>query len=259
MSKLEHNVLTEDQLASYHENGFLVISELYTELERSSFLSAIRRHANADFAAILNPDREEELLVSDERPKSDITLEEISQTSTMCQKIISNPKTISSLRQIQNKDIVFLSSQMIFKEAGSNYASQAWRPHQDNRYIDNENGQYITVNWFLRDSSPSNGGIYAYPGSHKLPILPAPDVKSFREKPGTNPGRECQIPKEFVDKKLDLHLSAGDVVILHGNCIHGSYANNSGRSRPWYSACYITEGEYFNVGRNSKRIPITFP
>ena len=53
-----------------------------------------------------------------------------------------------------------LSTQMIFKEAYSAYASQAWLPHQDNRYIDKKNGQYITTNWFMRESTPENGGIY---------------------------------------------------------------------------------------------------
>ena len=147
---------------------------------------------------------------------------------------------------------------MIFKEAYSSYSSQAWLPHQDNRYIDNQNAQYVTANWFLRNADPENGGIYVYPGSHKLPLLPAPDKKSYRENAGTNPGRECQIPQEFQNKKKNINLKAGAVVILHGNCIHGSYSNNSSRSRPWFSACYITSGEYYNVGRSSKRIEINF-
>ena len=41
--------------------------------------------------------------------------------------------------------------------------------------------------------------------------------------------------------------------MLNGNCIHGSYPNNSNRSRPWFSSCYITEGEEFVVGNSSKR------
>ena len=187
-----------------------------------------------------------------------LTLEEIKETSKLCRDVISNKKVIEILRTLQQNDVVCLSSQIIFKEAYSAYCSQAWNPHQDNRYIDNKNNQYITVNWFLKMVNQENGGLYIYPGSHKLSILPAPDKKSYRENPDDNPGRECEIPEEFLDKKIDLLLNENSVVFLHGNTIHGSYANNSDRSRPWYSTCYITKGEYYNIGKSSKRIPIEF-
>jgi len=250
--------LTKKQIDTYNRDGYLVVEDIFDDKFTSKFLSAIRRHANNDFAAIINPDRYSTLEKLDERPKSDLTLEEIKETSALCREVISNKAIVSILRTLQKNDIVCLSSQMIFKEAHSAYSPQAWLPHQDNRYIDNENGQYITVNWFLRDSDPENGGIYVYPGSHVLPILPAPDRKSYREDPNKNPGRACEIPKEFIDKKVDVFLKGGSVIILHGNCIHGSYANNSNRSRPWYSGCYITKGEYYNVGKSSKRIEVTF-
>jgi len=252
-------MLTKEQIQKYHKDGYLVVGDIFDPEYTSAFLKAIRRHANKDFAAIINPDRPEVLMSLDERPKSDLTIEEIEETSHMCRDVISNKMTIAALKFLQENDIVYLSSQMIFKEAYSTYADQAWLPHQDNRYIDNENGAYITVNWFLKDSDPENGGIYVYPGTHKLPILAAPDKKSYREDPGDNPGRECAVPEEFKDKKTDIILAGGSVVFLHGNCIHGSYANNSSRSRPWYSGCYITEGEYYNIGKSSKRIGVSFP
>tara|TARA_E500000331_G_C17128864_1_gene657263 strand:+ start:213 stop:983 length:771 start_codon:yes stop_codon:yes gene_type:complete len=255
---MSYGKISQNDISFYNENGFLILENVYTKEFTKRFLQSIRRHANKDFAAIINPDRFETLIESDERPKSDITIEEIQETSNLCKEVIANKIVIDALRNIQGSDIVGLSSQMIFKEAYSSYSSQAWRPHQDNRYIDNKNGQYITANWFLRKSEPENGGIYVYPGTHKLPLLPAPHRKSFREDPGSNPGRECEVPEIFLESKKDLVLSAGSVVILHGNCIHGSYANNSNRSRPWYSSCYITRGEYYNVGRNSKRVEIDF-
>ena len=251
-------MITNNQIDFYNENGYVVVENVHTNEFTDKFLSVIRRHANKDFAAIINPDRYDTLLEMDERPKSDITLEEIKETSEICEGVMSNKNVISILRKLQQNDVIGLSSQMIFKEAHSAYSGQAWNPHQDNRYIDNENGQYITANWFLRNTDVKNGCVYVYPGSHKLPLLPAPDKKSYRENPNDNPGRECEIPKEFLDKKVDLVLNKNSIVFLHGNCIHGSYSNNSNRSRPWYSTCYITKGEYYNIGRSSKRIPIEF-
>ena len=251
-------MIAQKDIDFYNENGYVILEDVYTEEFTNKFLSAIRRHANKDFAAIINPDRYDELLELDERPKSDLTLGEIKETSKLCRDVISNKRVIEILRTFQQNDVICLSSQIIFKEAYSAYCSQAWNPHQDNRYIDNKNNQYITVNWFLKMVNQENGGLYIYPGSHKLPILPAPDKKSYRENPDDNPGRECEIPEEFLDKRIDLLLNEYSVVFLHGNTIHGSYANNSDRSRPWYSTCYITKGEYYNIGKSSKRIPIEF-
>ena len=250
--------LKQTEIDFYNENGYLVVEDLYSEDFTERYLSAIRRHANNDFAAIINPDRYDTLYDLDERPKSNLTIDEIIDTSNLSGLILKNKTIIQILRKLQGKDIVGLSTQMIFKEAYSSYAPQAWAPHQDNRYLGNENGQYITANWFLRKSSPMNGGIYIYPGTHKLPLLPAPDKQSYRENPKENPGRECEIPDEFKDKKVDIHTSASSVVFLHGNTIHGSYSNESGKSRPWYTCCYMTKGEKYLIGRSSKRIEVNF-
>ena len=75
--------LKQKDIDFYNENGYLVLEDLYSEKFTKMFLSAIRRHANNDFAAIINPDRYEEMLKADERPKSDLTLQEIKETSTL--------------------------------------------------------------------------------------------------------------------------------------------------------------------------------
>ena len=145
------------------------------------------------------------------------------------------------------------STQFIFKEAHSSYATQAWRPHQDSLYPEDKNGQYITSNWFLRGADVENGTIYVYPGSHELGLLEATPQVSFRENANTNPGSECKIPKEYFDKKVDVIIPKNSVLFLHGHCIHGSYSNNSDRSRPWFSCCYISKGEKYHVGANAQR------
>ena len=125
--------------------------------------------------------------------------------------------------------------------------------HQDNFYPKSKNSAYVTLNWFLKDADKENGTIFCYPGSHKLGLLPAKDNISFREKVGDNPGSECNIPEEFLDKKTDIIIPGNSIVVLNGNCIHGSYPNTSERSRPWFSSCYISDGEEFVVGNSSKR------
>jgi len=237
----------------YDENGYVIIEKVFTDLEADTFNRHIRRHANTSFSALINPDRYNSLLEQDERPKSDLTLSEIEETANLSRSIMTDKRMVDVLKRFHEKKTVALSSQFIFKEAYSDYASQAWKPHQDNFYPKSKNAAYVTLNWFLKDADKQNGTIFCYPGSHKLGLLPAENNISFREKVGDNPGSECKIPPELLDKKKDMIIPGNSIVVLNGNCIHGSYPNNSNRSRPWYSSCYISEGEKFVVGKSSKR------
>tara|TARA_B100001996_G_C18647319_1_gene587934 strand:+ start:630 stop:1394 length:765 start_codon:yes stop_codon:yes gene_type:complete len=245
--------MTENLEKFYDENGYVVIEKVFSDDEANIFNNYMRRHANTSFAALINPDRYESLLDQDERPKSDITLKEIEETSSMARSIMTDKRMTELLEIFHGRKCVGLSSQFIFKEAYSDYCTQAWKPHQDNFYPKNKNAAYVTLNWFLRDADKENGTIYCYPGTHKLGLLPAENNISFRENVGDNPGSECKIPDNFLDKKKDIIIPENSIVILNGNCIHGSYPNNSNRSRPWYSSCYISEGEDFVVGSSSKR------
>ena len=237
----------------YDENGYVIIEKVFTDSEADMFNRYIRRHANNSFSALINPDRYDSLLEQDERPKSDLMLAEVEETANLSRSIMTDKRMVDLLKRFHEKKTVALSSQFIFKEAYSDYASQAWKPHQDNFYPKSKNAAYVTLNWFLKDADKQNGTIFCYPGSHKLGLLPAENNISFREKVGDNPGSECKIPPELLDKKKDMIIPGNSIVVLNGNCIHGSYPNNSNRSRPWYSSCYISEGEKFVVGKSSKR------
>ena len=248
--------MTDNLKNFYDENGYVIIEKVFSDDEADFFNRCIRRHANQSFAALINPDRYESLLDQDERPKSDITLSEIKETSSLARSIMKDKRLVDLLDKFHNSKTIGLSSQFIFKEAYSDYSSQAWKPHQDNFYPKNKNAAYITLNWFLKDADKENGTIFCYPGSHKLGLLPAENNISFREKVGENPGSECKIPDNLADKKTDMIIPGNSIVILNGNCIHGSYPNNSNRSRPWFSSCYISDGEEFYVGKSSKRMQI---
>tara|TARA_R110000824_G_scaffold54557_6_gene150560 strand:- start:3484 stop:4242 length:759 start_codon:yes stop_codon:yes gene_type:complete len=246
-------MLTLEQTSFYDENGYLVVGNVFTKEEAATFLGYIRRHANKDFAAIVNPDRFEDLNEQDERHKSDLTLEEIKQTAEFAQYVMKHPTVVEMLETLHGRELVGLSSQFIFKEALSPYAQQAWQPHQDASYPDTRGPHYITANWFLRDADVENGTIYAYPGSHNAGLLEAAHRKSFREAVDSNPGSICEIPPEYEDKRVDVIIPANSIVFLNGHCVHGSYPNNSNRSRPWHSSCYMTKGIEYLVGKNAKR------
>jgi phytanoyl-CoA hydroxylase len=224
---------TPEKISFYKETGYLVVDSLLTPAESDFYLDLFEKYADEKFSAILNLDRQ----VPEAR------------------QLMKDPRNVKILDALQGAEVVGLMSQVLFKKAGSPYASQAWRPHQDNAYPRSEWGAYITVNIFLRDSDPENGGMYIYPGSHREELLPSEPTVSYRESPGTNPGNAVNVPEKY--KKVDLEIKKGGMLVLHGNVIHGSHPNISPtRSRPLYSISYITKGKAFIPGNNAHRMEI---
>ena len=244
--------ITDDQFDTYHEMGYLVVGGLLSEAECDHILSIMRRHANADFAAILNADTPEFLKNQDPHCSE----EKIAETTEIVRDLMKDARIVSVLDRLQGREVVGLMCQMLFKEATTIYAKQAWRPHQDNNYARSPNKQYITTNLFLEDADVDNGTMYIFPGSHKEDLLPARPHVSYREGKGENPGNEVEVPEQY--EKVDLVVQKGDFLVLNGNVIHGSYANTSStRSRPLFSFSYITEGEEFIAGKTAQRTVIS--
>lgn len=286
--------LDKDQIFFYKEMGYVVVPEVFSHEECDVILNKIRPYANRDFAALMNPDRPEYLLAqyteckfgiqpSDESPKIGPIVDNIQsilqypdqvqqaealgltrellykvyETSTFLRKVMLDTRQRDIIETLQGREVVALMSQVLFKEAGTRFAKvQGWKPHQDNSYPKNLNGQYITTNLFLVDADRENGTLYMYPGSHKLGLLPADETQSFREAKDRAPGNRTHMPKVWESAHYDVNFKKGDLLVLNGNTIHGSYPNLSNRSRPLYSQSLISKGEQFVPGPNARRMEI---
>ena len=254
-------MISAEQYSFYWKNGYVIIKDVLTEEECDAANIQIRKYANKDFAAIMNPDRPEFLVAqSFSNTEEESQLREkvayingAHQVSSLMREIMRNPKAVTSLEALQGTEVVGLMTQMLFKEAGSPYASQAWSPHQDNAYPRNLNGQYMTTNFFFEAAKKENGSLYVYLGSHKEGIIECEERISYRESVGENPGNTISEKILAQYDKIDVEFEKGDMLVLHGNCIHGSYPNTSKRSRPLLSCSYISRGEEFVPGRSAQR------
>ena len=226
-------VLTKEEVGFYHDNGYLVVNDLFSPEETDRMLEICNRVGiERKFQAALNPDRE---------------IPEL-------RGVMKDPRVVSALEALQGAEVVGLMSQIFFKQRGTPFQNRAWNPHQDNAYPQAKDGAYITINIFLHDTDPENGGMYFYAGSHREPVLPFEPVPSYEV--GTNPGNTVKVPEKYP--KVDVSVPRGGMVFLHGNCIHGSYPNRSqSRDRTLFSCCYITQGEKFLAGNTAKRMEIS--
>lgn len=241
----------------FEKDGYLIIKNFYSKKKSNFFLKKIKKYANSDFAPIMNPDREEfiisqtinKILNFKHLGEKANFLDNIKKECAFFRSLMLNKKILNLLNKIKNKKVSALMSQMIFKEKKTKYAKQSWLPHQDNSYPKNKNGHYITINIFMNKSTKKNGTLYILNKSHKYGIFKYKRKISYREK-DLRPGN-IVLTNKF--KKTDLNFNKGDMLILHGNLIHGSHPNNSNYSRPLYSISYMVKGEKFISGLNAQR------
>ena len=142
--------LSKREYSFFHENSFLVIESLFSEEECDRIYELFCEHADKDFSAIINLDREVPEL----------------------HNVMKMPKVVSIMENLIDSEAYGLMTQMLFKEAGTVYANQAWTVHQDNAYHQNKNGATVTINIACKDAFVDNGTLYVYPGTHKEGILP---------------------------------------------------------------------------------------
>lgn len=173
----------------------------------------------------------------------------------LVRELVMLPEIVDAVEQLQRWEVDSVMSQVLFKKAGSDYASQAWNPHQDNSYPQIPYPLNITTNLFLTDADPDNGGMYLFPGSQREPLSQYVPTISHREKLGTNPGNTIEIPPQY--KQSDLIVKTGSVLIMNSHLMHGSYPNYSPtRSRPLFSVSYVSKSVEVPYGNNAKRVRI---
>lgn len=224
-------VVTPEQVAFYQKNGYLVVDAVIPRDECAAIVAAIVRHVQAendpDYQSIMNFDRED------------------TADGHLIRRLMTNHRVIQIMDTLQGTgkgELVALQSHINCKWAGTASAAQAWNPHQDNANVEAPLGDYITANVALTNQAVENGCMILYPGSHKLSILPAEKMKSFREDPGQRPGHDCSqhIPPEIKAGAVDVPLKQGAVLILHGECIHASYPNlTKDQHRPMVLLVYL--------------------
>lgn len=221
----------------YEENGFYVLKDVLSPEDCEMY----RRHADliakqkgTGFVPIMNIDREDRLF----------------------RDLMKHPKVVEVLELLQGCRVFGLQSMVYYKAPGSLGRDL----HQDNHYAQAAYGKYLGTWIPLEDADKENGGLVAFPGSHREPLL---DILEDTERQKTNEadfkndrGYSCFVPGNY--ERVYLETPAGSCVFIHGNLVHGSEQNkSSSRSRYVYACHYISEGESFISGTHAKRTMIS--
>lgn len=94
----------------------------------------------------------------------------------------------------------------------------------------------VTIWTALDPCLPSSGPLQVIRGSHKVGAVPFGPTSA--EEPTLTPEQQLQYAPE--EERVELHMEAGEVVLLHNMLLHKSDLNSSGQPRRAFSTWYTS-------------------
>jgi len=228
------NTLTPNQVAFYHQQGYLHIPAMFTP-DEIQVMSAdmdwmIEQWAIKD-QGWTGPWRKAYMDAATEKKSKLIAMHDLQYYSAPWARAVSKPKLAAAMADLlgtaeQPGDVVELHhSTMHVKppETGHPFPMHqdwAFYKHMDNRYVD------VLVH--LDDTRHENGEIRFLAGSHKLGPL-----EHITIDPETGKGCTPHLPtdKYRLGDTVAVPAQRGDIVVFNIWTIHGSYMNTTDRNR----------------------------
>ena len=135
--------------------------------------------------------------------------------SSIFTNLLMHPKLLDAVEDIMETENIILhhtKAHLKPPEKGAPFPM-----HQDYHYFPYEKDSMLAIFVHLDDTTPENGGLAVYPGSHKLGPL-----KDKSNKPGFH---YVDQDKFSIEQAVPVHAKKGDVVIFSYLLVHGSYVN----------------------------------
>lgn len=219
-------VLSEEQIAFYGENGYLVPFDGVAASETAAMCDDLDRFERAEGK------RASEIIV-----KGHLCFRRSYEFSR-------HPKILDVVEDLIGPNIYALSSRFWMKP-GQDGSFVSW--HQDSAYFGLEPNELVTVWLALTDSTPDNGCVRVIPGSHRGPAYS--HVETYDEK---NLLARGQSIEEIDDSDaVDLVLKAGQFSCHHERIVHGSAANNTDAMRTGIGIFYFPTHVRSTIGRRT--------
>ena len=226
--------LTADQVASFHNEGYLVIQDLLTQEEVVAFV---------DYEA--QSDRPEPPGLQHHK------------TDTQWGHLAHHPRIVDIVRQLCGP-IPRIVQTMYMNKAPSGGTGVAL--HQDSHYIRNEPNTLMACWIALSDTDGENGGLCVVPSSNQKGLYEFERVRDTDEhtswekvypmrdqsgKAWDETMHSFDITGLETESILPLTVPSGSGVFFTGMTIHGSFANRSAdRPRRAFATHFIQEGTW---------------
>ncbi len=205
--------LSDDQVALYHKNGYLVLPNVLTAEE----LAAVRAAADAlDEERLQRGGAERTVAIHDV-----IFLQEAFMAAA------HHPALIGASVQIIGENLHLIQARVHWKPIAKGEGAVAW--HQDYPFHPLTNYDVLAVTFLLDDTTVQNGALQAIPGSHKRGPVSHHDANGAFVSRCTN--ADDYAADVARGNLFDLEGPAGSMTIHHANLLHYTHPNNSDTPR----------------------------
>jgi phytanoyl-CoA hydroxylase len=219
-------MLSQEQIAFYHEHGFLHIPQVFTPAETDELSDELDRLVQ-EWAftspgwtgpwrqAYMNPETEK---------KSKLTaMHDLQFYSSAWLRAVTHAKLTKAMSDLLGPDVELHHSTLHIKPPQTGHP---FPMHQDNPFYEHSDGRYVDVLVHLDDTRHENGEIRFLDGSHKLGALV--HITQTPEGPCTP-----HLPTDIyrLEETVPVPAKRGDVVCFSIYTIHGSYINTTDKPR----------------------------
>ncbi|HET7270658.1 MAG TPA: phytanoyl-CoA dioxygenase family protein [Rubrobacter sp.] len=228
--------LTQEQIQSFHERGYLVVEGLFAPDEVSALIdNFMQMHAGGPIPGCFEPASPEE--ANGDTLKLYPRMMHPHRVNELALRYLLDDRLEDVLTGLFGEEPLAAQSMLYFKPAGAK--GQAL--HQDNFFLKVEPGTCIAA-WVALDAAdPENGGLEVVPGTHDMELFCPEEADS-----------DVSFTRDYVPvpeglEAVPVVMQPGDVLFFNGQLVHGSQPNTSkDRFRRSFICHYI--------GRSSERI-----
>ncbi len=227
----------KDDIHYFSEEGYMLIQDVFAlensyQIIKEAYSIKIDKE---DYSPIMNPHMQSKAIMS----------------------AISNHKILKFVEHYFNEEAFGLQTEFFFMPP----KTKGFTPHQDNSYIEAEEGSFISAWIALTDINKDNGGLIIWPGSHKEKKLDSIEnlnsIENFSKQLANQDQnarrRSTIIPSIY--KEYSPSVKRGEVLMIHQWLVHSSNDNNSVNNRYVLLCTYLKKGASFRPGKTAKRKP----
>src|SRR4051812_40009806 len=222
------HVLTGEQVAFYHEHGYLRIPQMFTPAEAeelSDHLDRLIENWAIKDQGWTGPWRRKYMDESTEKKSQLIALHDLQYYSDAWAAAVTNRRLCGAMADLLDGGPVELHHSTLHVKPPE--TGHPFPMHQDWAFYKHNDDRYVDVLVHLDDTRHENGEIRFLDGSHKAGALE--HVVKDEEGKGCTP--HLPFEKYKLEETVPVPAKKGDIVCFNIFTIHGSHINVTDRAR----------------------------